>query len=295
MLIRKEMERLPIESYPLALTFLKQHVTINHIFVEAVLIGKAEGVVHVDNIQSPKTFHVRHHYSMSMIFGEHTNAEFNNAFRRYALNIDNCRKEDEWLQAFPPAWNEVLQNHLFIPLPSTENDSKVHQATEDNGTPQFAPCIQQHGRVNFHFDLSKFESRSKRCYPPEVTVVPINESLFHSLEGHILPKTFWKTAEGFLANGFGYCTIVNEEVAAHAFAADVFHNEAEIGIETVPTHRGHGYAELVATAMVEHCIKHQLTPVWACRLSNDASYRLAQKVGFVVTKVIPYYFMNSQL
>lgn len=279
------MERLPIESYPLALVFLKENVTINHIFAEAVLIGKAEGIVHVDNIQSPRTFHVRHHYSMSMLFGDHTNAEFNGAFRKYALNVDNCRKEVEWLQAFPPVWDEVLQQDLLT--------IRVSPLSSMSSQAQFAPCIQVHSRVNFRFDMSKFESRTQRSCSPVITVVPINETLFHTLEGAIVPKIFWKTAEEFLVNGIGYCVMVNEEVAAHAFAADVLHHEAEIGIETVPAHRGHGYAELAAVAMIEHCIKHHLTPVWACRLSNDASYRLAQKVGFVVTQYIPYYFLDS--
>ena len=45
---------------------------------------------------------------MSLLFGNWHNKEFNVAFRDYALNIDQIRKKQEWMQAFPNNWDKVL-------------------------------------------------------------------------------------------------------------------------------------------------------------------------------------------
>jgi hypothetical protein len=36
-----------------------------------------------------------------------------------------------------------------------------------------------------------------------------------------------------------------------------------------------------------------LEPVWACRLENDGSYKLAQKLGFEPVLEIPYYRLSK--
>jgi RimJ/RimL family protein N-acetyltransferase len=63
----------------------------------------------------------------------------------------------------------------------------------------------------------------------------------------------------------------------------------EIGIETLEKFRGMGFAYHASAALIDHCIENGLEPVWACRLENQGSYYLAQKLGFVPSRMMPYY------
>lgn len=96
-----------------------------------------------------------------------------------------------------------------------------------------------------------------------------------------------------MRDGIGFCLLVNSEVAAQAFAASIIDNFLEIGIETSAKFRGKGYAQVVASSVIDYCIEHGLTPVWACRYENIGSYKVAQKLGFQVEKLLPYYKLNG--
>jgi len=54
-------------------------------------------------------------------------------------------------------------------------------------------------------------------------------------------------------------------------------------------YRGRGFAYHACAALIEYCIRKGLMPVWSCRYENTASYRLAQRLGFVPTLYLPYY------
>lgn len=58
---------------------------------------------------------------------------------------------------------------------------------------------------------------------------------------------------------------------------------------TVDAHRGKGYAVSVCSALIDYCLDHDLEPVLACRLENEGSYYLAQKLGFRPSVTLPYY------
>ena len=76
---------------------------------------------------------------------------------------------------------------------------------------------------------------------------------------------------------------------AIAFSATRFDDWLEIGIETRARYRGQGLARAVAVAMIRNCLAGGLTPVWACRKENTGSLKLAQSLGFVITKELPFY------
>ncbi len=41
--------------------------------------------------------------------------------------------------------------------------------------------------------------------------------------------------------------------------------------------------------MIRKSLESGITPVWACRKENTGSLHLAQSLGFVITKVVPFY------
>lgn len=54
----------------------------------------------------------------------------------------------------------------------------------------------------------------------------------------------------------------------------------EFGIETLKSHRRNGYAFSVCSAFIQYHLQRGLVPIWRCEFNNDASEKLAQKLGF---------------
>lgn len=65
------------------------------------------------------------------------------------------------------------------------------------------------------------------------------------------------------------------------------HGEVEIDIHTHEDHRIKGYATIVATAFIHHCLQHNLTPVWSRWPFRKESIQLATKLGFREEKKLP--------
>ena len=105
----------------------------------------------------------------------------------------------------------------------------------------------------------------------------------------VTPRAFWRDAAQFLAHGGGLCAQREGTVGAIAFSSFRFDRTLEIGIETRPEHRGQGLALAVAIALIRRILAAGLEPIWSCRQENTASLVLAQRLGFVVTRQLPYY------
>jgi len=66
-----------------------------------------------------------------------------------------------------------------------------------------------------------------------------------------------------------------------------------LGIETIPVFRRKGFAQLTCSALIDYCIENNYEPVWACKLENISSCKLAEKLGFETCKRIPYYRLSK--
>ena len=55
----------------------------------------------------------------------------------------------------------------------------------------------------------------------------------------------------------------------------------DIGVFTLPEFRGHGLAAAAAALVADWLLGNGRTPVWSCGAKNQASLRVAQKLGFV--------------
>ncbi len=244
-------------------------VSINTLFARSVIDQKVNGKVYVDDAENPRTFYVLHPYGMSLLFGDCNNEAFNLKFKEYVLNLDQKRDKDEWMQAFPAGWNPVL-NSLF------EN----HQNS----------VVEIDTRVNFKFNEKKYLDRKNNNLPEiGIKIVPVTEEIFENMKGTVVPSNFWNTADDFVKNGIGYAACYENELASTAFSAFIEKNELELGIETLEQFKGKAFAYEACSALIEYCLKRNLEPIWACRLGNTGSYKLAQKLGFEVSKEIPYY------
>lgn len=276
------MERLHEVDYH-KLTEPLQQVTINNLFARAVVEQKVKGQVFVDDSNNPSTFYVIHPYGMTLLFGKSNNPSFNNRFRAYAQNQNGTRNAHEWMQAFPASWDPVLQD-LF-------GESLIPAA--HNTTQQEKEIIELNTRVNFTFNKEKFLANRKPVTDPDIRIIPANGELFREMKGSVIPANFWNNEADFLKNGLAYCLFYQDQLASMAFSSFWFGSSFELGIETTPSFRGKGFARLVCSALIDHCLANDYEPIWACRLENTGSYQLALQLGFDVSKTIPYYRLSS--
>ncbi len=253
-------------------------VNINSLFARFVVEGKISGSIYVDDVDNPATFYVVHPYGMTLLFGNIGNDAFNNWFCDYALNSSKSRQKYEWMQAWPNDWHLKIQQLL--------GDKLMRLADNQTGR---TDVVEIHGRVNFRFNIDKynvFRNALPKCENP---VVRVDEQIFEGMKGSVVPQFFWKNAGHFLTDGVGFSVLVNGMPASTAYTAYVVDHYYELGIETVEAHRGKGFAQHACAALIDYLIENNYEPVWGCRLENTGSYLLAQKIGFEPVCQLPYY------
>jgi hypothetical protein len=269
-------------DYYKAINHLKK-LTINNLFARAVIEDQVDGVVYVDNTSQPNTFYVSHPYGMSLLFGDTDKEEFNLQLIDYILNTSNKRQRVEWLQVFPDAWNNKFKKFF---------DGKIIQSADSS---KYAGnvMIEQNTRVNFRFNAGTYLAL-KNELKNDSGIVRTDKAMYENMPGSVIPRYFWKDAQQFLNRGIGFSLLHEGEVASTAFSAFIFDNMLEIGIETAKEQVGKGFALQTCSALIDYCMENKLEPIWGCKLENQGSFKLAQKLGFEPTLYIPFYKLNYE-
>jgi GNAT superfamily N-acetyltransferase len=251
-------------------------VSINHLFARSVAENHVTGKIYADNFKNPSSFYIVHPYGMSLLFGNGENEGFNHKLKMYMQNTEGIRDRVEWMQAYPGAWNSLIKNSLRNVL--VEPGKRTHEKS-----------IEVHTRANFSFNPAKYRSFKTTLKTVDLHVVRTDKELYEKMNGIVVPKYFWDNADDFCKKGVGFSLIVGNKTACTAYSAYIFENLLELGIETLPEHRGKGFALYTCSALIDYCIENNFEPVWSCRLENKPSYRLAQRLGFEPTVTLPYY------
>ncbi len=76
-------------------------------------------------------------------------------------------------------------------------------------------------------------------------------------------------------------TFVDLQPVSFCYAGSVTESLRDIAIDTLPEHRRKGYAAWCVAHMIRHMQAQGKHPVWQAAEDNPASWRLAQKLGFV--------------
>jgi RimJ/RimL family protein N-acetyltransferase len=256
--------------------------SMNVLFAKSIIKRKVQGIVYADNTSDPHTVYLLHPYGMSLLLGDVNQVDFNKLFQSYLLNNGDVRKREEWMQVWPEEWNRQITlmagNHL-------------HRTAE--GSPRHTPeKVELHTRVNFKFNRGKYHDFRTRLKTNETKVQRLDYSGYDMVKGSVVPKFFWDNASDFLKNGIGFSVMVNSEPVSTAFSSFLLGKQLELGIETNEKYRGEGLAGYACCALIDYCLNEGFEPVWACRLENTASLKLAQKLGFEPTYYLPYYKLN---
>lgn len=277
------MVELPKTHYATLSKYLNE-VPFNVLFASAVLDRAVSGRVYVDNVTHPHSFYIVHRYGMSLLGGDATNVEFNLALREYALNSAGTRTEHEWMQVYPNSWNIVLKELLGDKLVTPGHDNvKITRSVVELNT-----------RVNFVFNKDLYlKNRDQKRSTPGIRIVDTTAEIYDQMHGTVVPSAFWNTPKDFVEKGVSFSLYYEGRLACTSFSSFVAPGKLELGIETSPEFRGLGLAEKTCAALIDYCIERNLEPIWACRLENTGSYKLALKLGFIPRIEIPYYRLSN--
>lgn len=257
-----------------------RNVKVNVGFARAVLEDLVDGRTWVDRPTAPRAGHTLHPHGMGLVWGDDI-GEIIGPLATH-LRTGAYRARDEWLQ-IDPRWE-----HL-------DWDGLLHAESSSKSPECEGATVQRFNRVNFHFDRATFLSRhGNRQAPVGCQLQPMSAREFDIPGVSVVPSAFWRDSQHFLANGGGWCIDQDGVPAAIAFSSFRFDSELEIGVETHPAHRGKGFAVAAAVAMIHAVLAAGLTPVWSCRQENAASLRLALRLGFVVSRVGPYFRLPTR-
>jgi GNAT superfamily N-acetyltransferase len=85
--------------------------------------------------------------------------------------------------------------------------------------------------------------------------------------------------ERIFRDRFGFCVVVDNEIASVAYALNLSASYASVSIDTAEPFRRRGLATLACERFIEYCLEQGITPIWNCLESNIASGELALKLG----------------
>jgi hypothetical protein len=270
---------------------LLRELPINTLFARAVIEGDVHGRVYVDDPLRPRACFIAHPYGMSLLFGTTASESFRRSLGGYLIGDSPDRSSVEWLQVFPDEWRLVLEELLGDRLVQPDgNGATVEISSLAEGN------VLQDSRVNFLFDERRFAKlRLSLDLPPHCEVIDDADFIYSTMRGSVVPSIFWNTAAEFRRRGAAFGVLYRGELASAAFASFVVDDYLELGIETVERFRGCGLAVHACSALIDYCLERRLEPVWACRLGNVASYRLAERIGFDPVRLLPYYRLPIRL
>lgn len=256
-------------------------VPINTGFARAVVDGVVDGELWSDRHDDQRAFHAVHPCGMSLVWGPDVASVADDVARH--LRERAARGVGEWLQV-EPRWDGLDWDGMLDAVPLAR-----YAAAGDGSFGDRAFAVVRRTRLNFAFEPSAFAARAHACADDAGWVVRRAVAADHAWQGSTVPGGFWPDARAFLAHGGGWVVEVDGVGAAIAFCSFRVADDVEIGIETIPAFRRRGLARVVAAAMIDDLVAAALTPVWSCREDNVGSLRLAESLGFAVSRRLPYF------
>ena len=108
------------------------------------------------------------------------------------------------------------------------------------------------------------------------------------MDADLLARCEWRelvegahgSIDAFLEHGIGLCLMREDEILAEAYAPFIGGGVAEVGVVTSEAHRGQGLASIAIAWLAEVLAERGLAMYWSCDTDNEASVRVAGKLGF---------------
>ena len=259
---------------------------MNTLFAEAVLRGMIKGEVLAEKREQPAWFYIRHPCQMTLLVGNPVTVTDYDELKAFLLNEENSRNEVEWMQVYPSGWNQLLEKMLGYQLIDKGPDEHYRKPL-----PLDENCkVIRYRRSDFAFQRDHYETYRQKNQTDSMRILKTGPAVYQQLKKGVVPSLFWDSYEEFIAHGTGFTAYTPDGIpASTAFAAFVIGKQFEIGIETMESYRGLGYAHNACSRLIEYCLEKGYEPVWGCNSGNIGSRSLALKLGFTETVRRPYY------
>lgn len=236
--------------------------------IAAVLLDEQDGVVFVDQVNSPSQAYVEHAFGFSQIFGNSPKLNgFLESWKSWLLIEKQFRSEKVRLYSPPPS-GPFLTETINVALSE---------------------------RQRFYLDPDRFltqRERSNRSIPTDIKGCKLTRDDLDGIENtfHVVNR-FWRNPEDFLDKANPYLITCQNKFASICYSAATADGYAEIDVVTLPEYRKLGLARHAVTGFIENCREAGIRPLWDCFTNNEGSMALAAAVGFT-PRNSPYSFFT---
>jgi GNAT superfamily N-acetyltransferase len=252
-----------VVEYPI---LFEKYKTIEMFFplIGAVLLGRQNGSVYVDDPNYPEQVYVEHKFGFAQIFGR-KNEDFEAGLKNYLLEKRNflaakVRLYGTYLPAFLKAVElkemRSIRQRFTLP-PTSETIYKLRQGSSGS----------------------------------EFAEIEVNNENIERIEGKFgVVNRFWRNSEEFIGNANATVVLYRQRYAGICYAAAQAANRVEIDVLTLPEYRNLGVGMFAVNRFVQKCFKQSIEPLWDCFTNNEGSMNLCKTVGFVpASKPYPFY------
>jgi len=219
------------------------------------------GWIFVDQLVSPKTALV---WSKGMqgfyLVGDHSNDTFNRGLDSYITNSIAPRMKELDVNFF-----EVSAQHDGWKLESLFSLREIHQWEQLVFKLLHVPPVSQDSQMKI------VNLRSQEWENPELMNIEFVRRDINQ---------FWSSLDEFRNKGYGFIAIEGLELVAMCYSSFVTEDMHAIGIETLAEHQNKGVGTHIAGLLVKEIKDNGYIPYWDCSLDNEASRKLAIRLGF---------------
>jgi RimJ/RimL family protein N-acetyltransferase len=214
----------------------------------SVLEGRNSGRAVVDSIQDPSQCVIRTDAVLTFFSRQIDQAFLHEAIARFG------QTDPVWL-VWPPQ---------IVPEPLLLQDAQIVQRLEFYDCDSRGPVV----------------ANWRRRLPAGFEIRAIDRQLLERCEWRSEMEFYCGSLEDFVAKGIGLCLMRGDDILVEAYASSLGGGRAEIGAVTRAAYRGKGYAPITCAYLIEAVEERGCQPTWSCDVDNEASIRVARKLGF---------------
>ncbi|MFD0712964.1 GNAT family N-acetyltransferase [Paenibacillus sp. GCM10027626] len=267
------MIQLLSDEYEAIIGLVKDNVRFHNVFVYSVLERNQPGKVFVNRKTNPTAGIIVHRGGCYYVFGDRSDAEFNASLIAFLQERSNHANFYD-LYTSSAEWHNFLASAL---------QGRVVQLTRT------------HYILNSSTELNEYTE-----IPEDLRVLPIDKQSYDDYRTKIdaTYDLLWESDQEYLQKAFGI-SIVATDGGFASVCNTFFVGGGYIApdIITLEKYRNKGLVSVACTHFIQRSNSLGLTPYWDCDAGNEASNRLAQRLGFSKVGDLPilWWHENEQV